>query len=471
MQKPKMNGKTRIDRREFLKLASGAAVAALAGCQTLPPPASAPAATNVSPTTAPAQTTGGTIRVLMYSWPAGAQLHDAVPEFEKATGLKVEWEELGFNDLLAKMTTELVTKSGRYDVFNPNNVWTAQLAATGGVEALDDMIAKSGSDLNYDDFLAAARSQWLYKGATYGIPIFIATYISVYRKDIFEQKGIKVPSDGIFTAEEWTKVAKDLTGGGNFGTVASLKPASELAELWTNIFVSAGGKFFDEKLNPRFSSEAGVATANFLLGLLPAMPTDALAFGHAEHIEGISRGNILTSTALPTGRISLLNDPSKSTVVGKLGFGMLPYKGLGPSNLPAGTNHTDGFGLFIPKDSQHKKEAWDFINWAVSKDRQIKGAEKAVVPTRKSVFSSPELLAKQPWLDPIGRTIEISYNYPPIPEWSEILDKIGPEFVGILSKQNSVQDGLARADSAVAQLLKDRGYQVGTWNESKLPWE
>src|SRR5581483_9863798 len=121
-------------------------------------------------------------------------------------------------------------------------------------------------------------------------------------KDMFEQKGIQVPSDGILTADAWTNIAKQLTEGSNIGTTASMNPAEELAEFWTNIFISSGGRFFDEKLNPTFNSPAGLATADFLLGLLPYMPKDALATGHNEQIQGISGGTVMTSTAMPTGR-------------------------------------------------------------------------------------------------------------------------------------------------------------------------
>jgi hypothetical protein len=90
---------------------------------------------------------------------------------------------------------------------------------------------------------------------------------------------------------------------------------------------------------------------------------------------------------------------------------------------------------------------------------------------RRSVFGNPDLLKRQPWLEVIRRQLENTFIYPQIPEWTEILDKIGTELIGAYGKQFSLKEALDRVTTATATLLKDRGYPVGTWRGSKLPWE
>jgi len=472
-------GKTRLDRRTFLKVFGATAAVALAGCAkpAAPAPTTAPAPSGQQPAAtsapqAPAQTKGVTLRALVYEWPPTVALRDALPEYEKLTGVKVEWEVLPFAELLAKQMTELATKSGRYDIFIPSNVWNAQLAATGGLEVLDDYIAKAGSKLAYDEFFQIAKDQYVYKGKIYELPQSLNTYVSAWRTDVFEQEGIKAPADGIFTADEYLKIAKQLTKNGKYGSAMMMKPTGA-CYFWMGTLITAGGRFFDEKLNPQFNSKEGVAVAQWWYDLVTnAMPPDVGNYTHQEANEGMQRGLVLTQAAESAGRIPMINDTTKSTVVGKVKWGLLPFKGIaGSSKYPTGQNFSDGFGLCIPKDSKHKQEAFDFSVWAVDKEKQVRWAPIPVLPTRKAVMQDPALMAKQPWLDPIARQLDNTYVFPPMPEWAEIVDKTEIELLAAYSKQQTVQQALNNANDAVAKLMKDRGYQVGTWTGAKLPWE
>jgi len=67
--------------------------------------------------------------------------------------------------------------------------------------------------------------------------------------------------------------------------------------------------------------------------------------------------------------------------------------------------------------------------------------------------------------------LENAYDFPIIPEWSEILEKVGAEIHAGWSGQYPMVKALERSNELVAQLLKERNYPVGTWRGAKLPWE
>jgi multiple sugar transport system substrate-binding protein len=452
-------GKVKVNRRTFLKAVGGTAAAVgLAGRAKWTSAAAAPRR-------------GLTLRALVYAWPPTVAVRNMLPEYEKLTGVRVEWEEVGYNELLGKMMMELVTKAGRYDILVPNNFWNGQLAATENVEVLDDYIAKAGATLDYDDFLPAAREQYVYQGKVYQIPQSLNTYVCCWRKDVFEQEGIKPPADGIFTAQEWSKLVKQLTKGGKYGTTFATKnPNTRAGQDWSNVLMTTGGRYFDENMNPVFNSKEGLLAANYWNDLLPACPPDQLSYGHVESNESMARGLSLTITSQSAGRIPMIADPKKSTVSDKVAWGLLPHGGLAPSKFRSGQSYSDGFGFLIPKDSKNKKDAWEFCVWAVGKDKQVGWAEIPVLPSRKSVFTNPDLLKRQPWLDVIRRQLENTYVFPQIPETTEILDRIGTELVGAYGKQSTTKEALDRVTVWAAQHLKDRGYPVGTWKGSKLPW-
>ena len=57
------------------------------------------------------------IRVLLANHPYGELLKAAIPEFEQATGIKVNVESLQESQLTTKLTTEFATNSSSVDVF------------------------------------------------------------------------------------------------------------------------------------------------------------------------------------------------------------------------------------------------------------------------------------------------------------------------------------------------------------------
>src|SRR5690349_7194319 len=57
------------------------------------------------------------VRVLLANHPYGEVLKAAIPEFEAATGIKVNAESLQESQLTAKLTTEFATNSSSVDVF------------------------------------------------------------------------------------------------------------------------------------------------------------------------------------------------------------------------------------------------------------------------------------------------------------------------------------------------------------------
>ena len=142
---------------------------------------------------APAQSKGITLRALMYPYPVTKAIRALVPEYEKATGVKVEWEEAPFSDLLSKQMTELVARTGRYDLFTLSNMWVGAEAGTGQLLALDELIAKADAKLDWPDILPKQRGMFTFKGKPYGVPLSSNIYLTTYNKEIFDQDGITAP--------------------------------------------------------------------------------------------------------------------------------------------------------------------------------------------------------------------------------------------------------------------------------------
>ncbi len=421
---------------------------------------------------APAQTRGVTLRALVYPYPATKGIRDLVPEYEKQTGVKVEWEEAPFSEVLSKQMAELVANSDRYDFFTPSNMWVGAEAGTGGLLPLDDLIAKAGTALDWQDFMPKQRQMFSFKGKAYGIPLSSNVMLTAYRKDVFDQEGIKVPPLGTsYTHDEWLSIVKRLTKGRQKGTAFLVQPMASLTQGWSNPLMSAGGRFFDEKLTPVFNSREGLVAAEYLRELMNYAPEDMLRYGNVEANEAMMSGAVVTQAPEWVSRIPMVEDKEKSKVAGKIRWTTLPYAGWVPGRKVA-LAENDGWAIMIPKASKHQREAFDFATWCVTKEKQTKFLTEAqVAPTRTSVFDKPELQQKFIWLPVMKEQLANTFDFPVIPEWAEIMEKVGAEIHAGWSGQYALAKALDRANELVAQLLKERNYPVGTWTGAKLPWE
>ena len=421
---------------------------------------------------APAQTRGVTLRALVYPYPVTKAIRDMLPEYEKQTGVKVEWEEAPFSEALSKQMAELVANTDRYDFFTVSNMWLGAEAGTGQLLALDDPIAKAGSAFDWQDFMPKQRQMFAFRGKAYGIPLSSNIMMTAYRKDVFDQEGIKVPPLGTsYTHDQWLGIVKRLAKGKQKSTTFLVNPMAAATQVWSNVLMSAGGRFFDEKLNPTFNSKQGLLAAEYVRELMNYAPEDMLRYGNTEANEAMMRGEVVTQAPQWASRIPMVEDKEKSKVAGKVRWTTLPYAGWVPGRK-VGLALNDGWAITIPKASRHQREAFDFAAWCVTKDKQTKFVTETLVPpTRTSVFDKPELHQKFVWLPVMKEQLGNTFDFPIIPEWAEILEKVGAEIHGGWAGQYPLAKALDRANQLVTDLLKERRYPVGTWTGAKLPWE
>ncbi len=420
---------------------------------------------------APAQSRGITLRALMYPYPVTKAIRGMLPDYEKQTGVKVEWDEAPFSDLLSKQVAELIAKSGRYDLFTISNMWVGAEAGTGELLALDELIGKADASVDWADIIPKQRQMFTFKGKPFGVPLSSNIYLTTMNRDVFEREGITVPPLGTsFTHDEWLAIVKRLTKGSQKGTAFSINPMAAACQVWSCVMISAGGRFFDEKMFPVLNAKEGLLAAEFMRELMNYAPGDILRYGNVETAEAVMRGDVATAAPQWASRIPMVEDKEKSKVAGKVRWSTLPFAGWGGRKVGLAIN--DGWGITIPKASKHPKEAFDFAAWCVDKEKQMKFLlETQVTPTRSSVFDRAELKQKFAWLPVMKEQLSNSFDFPIIPEWAEILEKVGAELHAGWAGQYPIAKAIERSNQLIVELLKERNYPVGTWKGAKLPWE
>ena len=134
---------------------------------------------------------GGTIRLWLNGTDTPDELVEyAVAEFNKVhPDVTVELERQQWDGIVERLTTAL-SGSDAPDVVEFGNTQAQTFEAAGAVVDLTD----KAEDLNADDFLQSLVEAGTYDGALYAVPYYAGARIMVYRKDLFEESGIEIPT-------------------------------------------------------------------------------------------------------------------------------------------------------------------------------------------------------------------------------------------------------------------------------------
>src|SRR2546423_10343636 len=278
---------------------------------------------------------GTTIRVVTFTGPQIAEpLQRRAPDFEKATGAKVQVITVPFSDLYQKSLTDFATKTDSYDamVFDPQ--WMGDYVPSGYLEDLTDRV-HNDSALQWNDIAPFFRDfSATFKGKVYTVPLDGDFQMVYYRTDLLQKNGVKPPE----TWQDYTSIAqryqgKDLNGDGkaDYGSCLAMKRSAQSYWAWISIAAaylqSQGtkqGAFFNtDNMQPLTNNPAAAAALGVYKTLSKIGPPDQL-----NNDVGDSRGLFVTgrcALSLDWGDIGTLAiDKTQSKVQDKVGAVILP---------------------------------------------------------------------------------------------------------------------------------------------------
>jgi len=349
-----------------------------------------------------------------------------IPEFEKLTGMKVEFEVLPEIQSRQKLVVQLASRSGQLDFFNTSlHVEKKGFYGAGWYVPLNDFLndpTLTPPEYDWEDFTEGIRAMNTQPDGTItSLPLVTDPHILYYRKDIFKEKGIPTPK----TLDEVEQAAKKLHDPSHefYGYVSrGLKYAN--TPVWAYVMFQYGGDFFDEKGEPAINSPAGVKALEWYSRMLRNYgPPGVTNFNWYE----CSATFMLGKAALYNDGIGFaaqFEDPTKSKVVGKTGYTVFP---AGPGGHYAGTF---GNAWSVAAYSGKKEAAYLFCVWASNKTNTMRVALNGVGVGRISVLTDPNFQAKSPmppdWHQAFAESLKIArLGLPEIAAVSEFRDIVG----------------------------------------------
>ncbi len=376
---------------------------------------------------------GTTLEVNLIKSPRGDTLQKYEKEFEALTGITVNSEQIPEQQQRQKTTIELSSGKPSFDVVHisyhvqkrqfEKGGWLADLA--GPIN--DPSLTPPGF---WDDFAEAGKTFAKDGDKVGALPFSVDYWIIYYNKELFAKKNLSYPTtfeELVSTAEALNDPRAQVSGFVARGLKNANTPVwSSLLLGWDTTTVDPSGKLLTD------TPDAVAAAQLYQRLMTKAAPRGVTGFNWAECQSAFLQGRV-GMWFDGVGFAPPLEDPNKSRVVGKVGYGVMPR---GPKTQAAATT---GDGIGVTAASAKKEAAYLYCQWAVSKQigaRMLQAG--AGVPFRNSVLTDPQVregvTMPSGWIDAVAASGKISrLALPVIIPVTEFRDVFGIALSNMLS--------------------------------------
>lgn len=391
-------------------------------------------------------------------------------EFEKAhPDIDLEWVVLEENVLRQRLTTDIATDGGQFDVMTIGTYEVPIWAKQDWLVEFDDL----PESYNEQGLLKPIRDGLSQNGSLYALPFYGESSMMYYRTDLFEKAGIEMSDQPTWDqVQDWASQINDPDND-VYGICLRGKPGwGENMAFVSTLVNTFGGRWFDEDWHPEINSPEWKEAVSFYVDLMNNYgPPGATSNGFNENQALFSSGKcgMWVDATSAAGR---LYNPDESQVADKLGFAPAPV-----AKTPKGANWLWSWTLAIPASSDAKDAAKTFITWATSQDYIELVGEKegwtSVPPgTRESTYENPKYQEAAPFADfvlnaiqtadPTDSTLKpspyIGVQTVNIPEFQSVGTQVGQMIGAALSGEQSVDAALDQAQRSVERTMRQAGY-------------
>ncbi|MBB5223770.1 sorbitol/mannitol transport system substrate-binding protein [Amaricoccus macauensis] len=383
--------------------------------------------------------------------------------------IEVNWVTLEENILRERVTTDIATGGGQYDILTIGNYEVPIWGKQGWLLPLE-----FSADYDVDDMLPAIRGGLTVDDKLYGAPFYGESAFLMYRTDLLEKAGLTMPDDPTweFVGDAARKMT-DRSAGINGICLRGKAGWGENMALVASMANSFGASWFDETWTPQFDQPEWKETLQFYADLMKdAGPQGASSNGFNENLTLFQQGKCgMWIDATSAG--SFVSDPKQSTVADKVAFAIYPHK----DGVDNHGNWLWSWNLAIPTSSKNADAAKTFIEWATDKayTEMVAGKEGWVnVPpgTRTSLYENQNYLDAAPFAAKAKEAMDAADITKPsvkpvpytggqfvaIPEFQSIGTTVGQLVAAVIAGQSSVDDALAQAQSTTEREMRRAGY-------------
>jgi multiple sugar transport system substrate-binding protein len=456
-------------RRQAMKLGLAASAAAV-GAPALLRSASAQDA-NLAPYQSAKmdwrQASGETITVAVIPASYFDNLITLAPQFEALTGIAVRFEKIPPAQIRQKSVIDLTSKTATYATHAADPMYYALYSANKWVEPLDPFLKDASLTdpawFKADDIVPNWRAANTIDGKLLGIPYDGEVTLQVYRKDLYEAKGLKAADD----LDAFVANAAAVHDPNNrlWGTaLRGVAGAGQNVYIYSSLFREFGGDWFKGGKLAVNGPEAEAALAWYVDLMRKFAPAAAQNWNWPDIADAFSQGTVASYIDAHSSA-SVVNNAEKSKVIGKVAYARWPK---GPSGKRVSSIWNWGFPINAALTDKRKKATWLFIQWAASEETQARTAHRFAGPAKRSGVNRTSM-----WRDPAY--VEVMRGFgdnfvdatlaslqsdtdvdwrPRVPQWPAVGDTLATAIQSALAGQATVKAALDEAQKRIEPMMR-----------------
>ncbi|PYM63046.1 MAG: hypothetical protein DMD79_09660 [Candidatus Rokuibacteriota bacterium] len=364
-----------------------------------------------------------------------------LPEFEKKTGIKVLVDASPFADLYKKDLLSLST-GGRYDVLFLDEPWVPPLSEF--LAPLDERVRA----LDMHDFIPTTVAAGAFQGKQYALPVDPNVQLLVYRKDLFAERGFKPPTtwdELLSTAKAFQDPAKPQYGVAVTASNDIQTGMYLLLAMW-----SYGAELVDSQGRGGVNTPAGKKGGEAFLELLKFTPPNVKSYVFADVNKAVQLGQAAMAIQWASGA-KPMEDPSRSTVAGKLGYTLVP-------KAVRQTPMRGVWTIAIARTSPNQEAAWEFAKWLTSKEFGLAAvkypsATSAIHSPRMSVLTDPASRQVLPYVDALVESLKIAKERPRLREYADVQEHLRVTAGKLTAGELALDAALKEIDAGTNRIL------------------
>ena len=404
------------------------------------------------------------INIVINQSPWLAGFAGLVDLYKSETGNQVTLDVNPYAGSLEKQRNAVRSAKSEYDILIVNGIFYPEMYHGGFLEPLKNIDPNFKLDpqiYTYDDtvcFDAVKKTVSCETGDLLTVPVNPNITLMFYRKDLYEEKGLKVP-------ETWDELMANAKALNNPPEMIGMMQRAARATIsitwdyWPYLISHGGSLFRDEGKGDFFvtinSPEALKALETYVSFAREVGPENPASMGQGDLIQYLVTGRA-AHAVLPAAAQSQMDDPNKSAVVGKIGYMTIP----GYPSAPALGHWLGG----IPKniDADKKKAALAFLNWFQKPATQIAYAEMGGSPVSAAAYESD--FANKPenrYMLTMRTASPTARRLWTIPEGSEIVAVTEVGLNRAVAGEITPIDALNSMAADIEKIMVDAGYTTG----------
>ncbi len=391
------------------------------------------------------------------------------PQFEKAhPGITLKWVTLEEGVLRQRVTTDIATKGGQFDVMTVGIYEVPMWSRRGWLLPI-----ATDAAYDVDDLLPTVREGLSHEGRLYASPFYGEASLLMYRKDLADKAGFQMPEQPTWEQVRAFAAKVHDPSAGVYGICLRGKPGwGDNMALITTMANTHGGQWFDMQWKPQLDTPAWKKAVGLYVDLMKAYgPAGASANSFNENLALFNEGKCGAWVDASIAA-SFVSDPRQSKVAGKVGYAAAPV-----GSTPKGATWLWTWNLAIPASSKKAEAAQLFVKWATSREYvQLVAREQGwrAVPTgtRQSTYDRAEFqkvadfaAAEKRAIDSVSltdatepRSPYVGVQYAAIAEFQAIGIAVGQQMSAALSGKVTVEQALKASQTLAEREMRKSGY-------------